>query len=308
MFAVEIDVKGIPVISTFPWRIGIVLSMAFPQVMKDSDFEKAVEYVVSDQFFDEIELHIVSRELWDKVKPKLDERGIEVYAALQPHILREGLNLNSLNEDERRRSLKRLKELIEEAHARELKVVAICSGKDPGPDNRAKALEALKESIKELCEFSKERGIHVLLETFDRDHDKKLLLGPLEEAASLMREVRKSYSNVGLLWDLSHAPLLNEKPDDLFKYQDVLEHIHLGCAKRVDERLLDTHPVFYTPGAINDVHAVKKLISVLKSMNYQGIITLEVKPEEHQTSLEIVNAAKGVVMHAYQLYLRETLS
>lgn len=305
MFTVKVPVKDVIVTSDFPWPMGIVLFMAFPETTNNVGVEKAVKAIVEDYFFDEFEIHIVPKEIWNNIVKILEEREIIVGAALQLHIFKEKLDINSLNEELRRKSVNRLKELIEEAHARGLSKVGLCSGPDPGPEKRSEAKKKLIESLKELCEFSKERGITLLFETFDREYDKKLLIGPLPEAAEVLEEVRKEYSNIGLMWDLSHAPLLDEKPEDLLKYKDLLAHIHVGCAKVKDGKKLDTHPVFHTKGAINTEEDVKRLIKVLKEIGYRGIVTLEIKPEEHQTSLEIINVAKGVMLKAYSMFLRE---
>ena len=46
---------------------------------------------------------------------------------------------------------------------------------------------------------------------FDRDIDKKCLIGPSEYAAAYAREVRRDYPAFGLMYDLSHQPLLHEQ-------------------------------------------------------------------------------------------------
>jgi sugar phosphate isomerase/epimerase len=99
---------------------------------------------------------------------------------------------------------------------------------------------------------------------------------------------------------LSHAPLLNEKPSDLSAARECLLHVHIGCAKRLpDGRLVDAHPGFYRPGAVNGVEEVAELLKVLLDIGYRGAVSFEVKPEEGQGWREPVEAAKSVLYTAF---------
>ena len=42
-------------------------------------------------------------------------------------------------------------------------------------------------------------------------------------------------------------------------------------------------------------------------MKYRGAISFEVKPEENQNPLEVLNTAKSVLMRAFQLFLESEL-
>jgi sugar phosphate isomerase/epimerase len=157
-----------------------------------------------------------------------------------------------------------------------------------------------------LYEHAEKYKTFVLLETFDRSYDKKLLIGPIEEGKKIIEEVRKSHKNIGLLWDLSHAPMLNESPSILLKYGEVVSHIHVGCTKRVSETMKDWHPSFYRGGAINDVNSVIELLEALNKINYRGALSFEVKPEEGQHPQEAINVSKGILVTAFLKYLEKT--
>ena len=123
----------------------------------------------------------------------------------------------------------------------------------------------------------------------------------------MVTRVKARCDNLGLMWDLSHAPLLGETPKDLKRAAPFLEHIHVGCAKKSDETYFDTHPVFYTKGAVNSERDVEMLLNMLLSVNYRGMIGFEVKPEADQTSEEIIAISKGVLMSAYQHVVTSSL-
>lgn len=304
VFSIVTRIRGLDIVSIFPWKVGIVLFMAFPETIKNERVKEAISTIINDEFFDEIEVQIYPEDTWKEIEPMLRDSRLIVGGALQLDILTKKINIHSEDERERESAINLLKSKIEIAAKWGIKSLGLCSGPDPGPNKRKGQLEILVESLKELCEYAKDYGITLLLETFDREYDKRLLIGPISEAAEVIREVRKEYDNIGLMWDLSHAPMLDERPEDLKPYKDLVKHIHVGCAKRIENTLKDTHPTFYTPGAVNSEREVADLFVVLHEINYQGIVTLEIRPEPQQTSLEAINAAKGALIHAYTIALK----
>ncbi|MEM3713097.1 MAG: TIM barrel protein, partial [Thermoproteota archaeon] len=156
-------------------------------------------------------------------------------------------------------------------------------------EKRKDAFDKLRESLIEICGYAEKNDAYVLLETFDIVHDKKLLIGQLEDAEKIILDVRRECKNIGVLWDLSHGPLLNEKPRKLVKFKSILSHIHIGCAKIVNGDLKDWHPSFYRNGAINGVEDLVELFSTLEEIDYKGAISFEVKPEEGQSPQEVID-------------------
>jgi len=303
-----LKISGRELVSIFPWKMGIVAFMAFPELIKEEGFYEATSKIVEDEFFDIIEAQNYPEDEWKRAKELLESKDVEFRLALQLPILKNKLDLNSLDENTRRSVVKRLIDELEIAHSRGIVNAAICSGPMPPPDKVKESLRALKQTIVELIDYCKSVNMSLVIETFDQKYDKKLLLGGIDTAAGLIREIRKETGyDMGILWDLSHAPLLDEKPEVLKEYSDVVKHIHIGCAKETPEGLKDTHPVFYTRGAINDVDDVARLFTVLHEIGYKGAVTIEVKPEEHQTSLEIINTAKGVVLQAFTKALKKII-
>ena len=305
MFAASVYKMNVRASYDFPWRIGIVTFMANPKLLQGEEVAETLETLAKDPFFDLLELNPPEKpEHWRAVEKVKDETGVEIAIGAQPLVLMRGVNPSALDEGKRRDALKALKEVIDEASAHGVTKVALCSGPDPGVDARAKAKEALIASLKELAAHAKDRGVTIILETFDREWDKRQLIGPIREAVEVAEAVRREHDNFGLLWDLSHAPMLGEKPSDLEIAAPYLAHIHVGCAKRLpDGTLKDWHPGFYRPGSINGVEEVEELIEALSRIRYRGAIGFEVKPEEGQHWLEVVNAAKGVLYTAFARYV-----
>ncbi len=300
MLSVCVKLKNLEFLSKFPWRVGIVGFMAYPETLKQD--EKSIEAttkLLEEEIFDIVEFHALKYEVWKKIAKMLNEKGVELVAALQPTTLLHGYSLSSIDENKRKEAVKVFKEQIEKAHTLEISKIALCSGPDPGIEKRNLAKRALISSLKELCDLAKSYDMNIYLENFDRDYDKKLLLGPTSETVSLIKEIRKEFNNLWLLWDLSHAPLLNETPEVLKNVSDVLGHIHIGCAEKTEEGLKDYHPGFYTKGAINDVVDVMKLLQVLLEVGYCGAVSFEIKPKENEKSELVINTAKGVLYTAF---------
>jgi len=299
MFGVEIKHRGLAIMAKFPWKIGIVSVMAFPSMTKGQDeLSASLKAIGDDQFFDAVEVPLIQGTQWDSVRKLLE--GKEVARGCQPDLLIKKLDLNSAEETKRSEAVSYIVQQVEECSRRGIGKLGVCSGPDPGADGREGARGLLVRSLREICSRASPLGIEILLETFDRDWDKKLLIGPLDEAAGVVEAVRRTEKNIGLMWDLSHAPLLGEKPEDLRRVSNILRHVHIGCAKQTGDKLLDWHPAFHTKGAINASNDVAMLLSTLLEVGYDGIVAFEVKPEEQQTAQEILDVSKGVLLSAFQ--------
>jgi sugar phosphate isomerase/epimerase len=123
----------------------------------------------------------------------------------------------------------------------------------------------------------------------------------MEEAVKIVSEVRNDYDNIGVMWDLSHGPLIGEKPDILTEAGELLEYVHIGCAERTESGgLLDHHPGFYSKNAVNTSDDVSDLLKVLSDMDYFGFVGFEVKPQDFQTSQEVISTAKSVLLEGFQ--------
>lgn len=297
--------KDIVVVSKFPWDIGIVSFMLFPELMKTSEnASEKLRILIEDPFFELLEVMIIDDVEWRKVVEINTKYKKSFALGLQPVVLTRGVNPSAVNEEERKKAVETLLAEVKKAGERGYKAVGLCAGPNIDGQERARALEALIKTLVELGSEAKKYNMNVYLETFDIVWDRKRLLGPYAETVKVIEKIRESgVKNVYIMWDLSHAPLLNEDPEVLKSYPEYLGHIHIGCAKKVNDKLLDTHPGFYRPGALNTEKEIAKLLNVLHSIGYKGAISFEVRPEEGQNPLEILNSSKGVLLRAFQLFL-----
>lgn len=293
-------------------KMGIVHFMAFPELGGgEGPWAETVGHIAKNPFFTAIEItHIADLAERKKVRDICRLAKLSVGFGAHPAILGGGLNINSLDQAERGQAVAKLKELIDEAIFMEAESFVVLSGKDPGPDQRAQAVTALVTSLGELCAYSQEKGgPPVIAEVFDCEIDKCCLLGPAALAKEVAEKVKAEHPNFGLLVDLSHIPLLGESPQEAL--EPVKEHLlaaHLGNAILSEgmEGYGDYHPIFGTPGSVNDV---PEMVDFLRSLIRIGfldgekrpMVSFEVKPMEGQDPLLVIANAQRTMQEAWAL-------
>ena len=240
----------------------------------------------------------------------LDHSHVKIGHGAQPSLLSQQLNLNSLDVVERQRAVDQLKSNIDEASEMGVERVAFLSGKDPGDQDRPQALDALVVSVLDLCAYAREAGVALVCETFDREVDKKCLIGPSDYAAKFAQTIRVDYPEFGLMYDLSHMPLLFEQPEPaLTLLKDFLVHAHVGnCVVDPDTPGYgDLHPRFGWPGGCNDVNELSEFIRALFKIGYlaednpsRPWIGFEVKPQSaDETSGQIIAGTQRAWQEAW---------
>ncbi len=281
--------------------MSIVHFMAFPQTMGgEGPIVETVSKIAEDPFFGAIEIGwIKDPKVRAATKAVIEASHIQVGHGAQSALLLQKLDLNSLDEAERRKAVAQLRQSVDEAVEMGAKRVAFLSGRDPGDADRPKALEALIRSVKEVCAYGQDQGIALTCEVFDRAIDKKCLIGPSGYAAEFARVIRRDYPDFGLMYDLSHRPLLFEEAEPaLTLIKDYLVHIHVGNGV-VDPNTPgygDLHPRFGWPGGCNDVPELTEFLQALFKIGYlaegdaRPWIGFEVKPQAAGETSELVIA------------------
>ena len=293
-------------------RTGIVHFMAFPDLAGGGGpWVETVRQIALDPFFDAIEItHIEDSAVRDEVKELVGLARLSVGYGAHPAILGQGLNINSLQEVERARACAELREHIDESLYMGAENFVILSGKDPGKEKREGAIDALIQSLNELCSYSAAKdGPKIVIETFDCEVDKCCLLGPAPLGRQVAQAVSKEHDNFGLLVDLSHIPLLKESPEEaLGPVREYLAGAHIGNAI-IDPNLAgygDNHPVFGIPGSANDVGEVADFLRSLLDLGFldgkaRPIVSFEIKPSEGQDPLVVIANAQRVMKQAWSM-------
>lgn len=293
-------------------KLGIVHFKAFPEVeFGQGSMLDTLKKIAEDDFFTAVEIG-PSRDVRvrHQVRQLLEAAHLTVCYATQPTILGGKLNPNALDPAERRRAVNALKNCVDEAYDVGASFVRLLSGKDPGDPKRDEAKKVFTETLREVLEYAKGEGdMRFTLKIFDRDVDKCALIGHFADAAEIARELCPEHPNFGLLADLSHFPLLGERPEDAIPLVKQFPlHFHLGNCVMRDRRhpaYGDLQPRFGIPGGEVDVPEVRSYFRLLLDhglLNPQDppVVSIEVRPLLAEEYSEIIIAnAKRVVRQAW---------
>jgi sugar phosphate isomerase/epimerase len=291
------------------FKVGIIHFMAYPTTMKgEGPIIETITKIAEDDFFTAIEItKIKDPEIRAKAKEILVSSGLAVGYGAQPVVLSTPLNPNSLDEDERKKAVEVLRECIDEAFYMGANRMAFLSGKDPCDDLRDSALDSLVKTTKELCDYAETKGMDIAIETFDKEIDKKALIGPSDLASEFADAVNRR--NFGLMVDLSHLPLLEETPEECAWYvKDHVVHLHVGnCVMREGHPAYgDAHPRFGIEGGENDVWELADFLKAFIDIGFlngerQPFMSFEVKPLPNESSEMVIANAKRTLNQAWAM-------
>lgn len=289
-------------------KLGIVHFKAFPEVVRgEGPVVETLRKLVEDDFWTAIEVGMIrDPKVRNEARKLLEVAHVEVCYATQPKVLSNKLNLNALDPLERRKAIVAVKSSIDEAYDLGAAWVRVLSGKDPGDEQREEAKKILIDSLSEIVEYANEQGeLGFTLKVFDRDIDKCALIGHFQDAADVAEVLCKRFPNFGLLADLSHFPLLGEKPEEAIPLvQHYPLHFHLGNCVMRDRRhpaYGDLQPRFGIPDGETDTEEVRDYFRLLLDLNLlnpdnKPVVSVEVRPllaEEYSEAI-IANAKRTI--------------
>jgi sugar phosphate isomerase/epimerase len=290
-------------------KVGIVHFMAFPNCIKgEGPIYDTLTKIVEDDFFSAVEITWIKDPAErQRVKSLLAASQMAVGYGAQPPLLMGKLNLNSFDAAERQKAVDQVKACTDEAAEVGAKAIAVLSGPDPG-EKRDEAFKLLVDSLQQLAAYAKDKGLRLVLESFDSKYDKKCLIGPAKDALALSKAMKKDFPDFGIMVDLSHLPIQDESPrkslGTLKKMH--IAHIHIGNAVKQQGHSLygDLHPRFGTPGGENDVPQLVDFLKALFEIEYLGkgkrpIVAFEVKPYGDETPGVVIANAKRTLQDAW---------
>lgn len=294
-------------------RPGLVHFMAFPSTLLGAGpILETVGQILADPYFEVLEISwIKDPTVRAEVKAMIAASGVDAKYGAQPRLLSQKLDLNSSDESARTRAVAEMKLAVEEAAELGIRDVGLLSGRDVAPAERPVAMDRLERSLVEICRHAADHGGRILLEVFDRDVDKRALIGPADTARAIAERVKGTCANFGLQVDLSHIPLLGESPEQaLLPVSEHLAHIHIGNAyfgaDRASPAWGDNHPHFGYPGGANDVPEITAFLKVLFQVGYlradgsaRGAVSFEIKPLPGEDPRVMIAAAKRKLSAAW---------
>lgn len=293
--------------------LSLVHFLAFPECQSgDGPILETIARVADDEFFSGIEISRINDAAVRQQSARLIAQShLQVGFGAQPIILGGKLNPNSLDAAQCAHAVEMLKTYIVQAAEIGATRFVLLSGPDPGEAGRPAATQALLESLRKLGAHARRHGVGLTLETFDRTVDKKALIGPAGEAATLAAMVKVDFPDFGLLYDMGHMPLLDETPlPALMIVQPHLVHAHVGNCVKVPNRPAygDMHPRFGFPDSMNDVPQLVEYLQALFQVGYlrdnppvggRPWVGFEVRPQADETSAAILANIKRAWREAW---------
>ncbi|ANY66299.1 hypothetical protein BBD42_07325 [Paenibacillus sp. BIHB 4019] len=295
-------------------ELGIVLNAMFPDAARvDEGLLQAVDYVLHDSYFQRVELSgIGSHQLQTILKNRLDVCRVKNSYLAQPVIFREQLDLGSADRSVRLHAIERMLSCLSEAEAVGADMLELISGPNH-EGSKCEAMERFAESILILSEHAQARDIKLLVEMFDFDVDKKRLIGSVENTVQLFQQFISSASQVKLLLDLSHIPMV--RADIAAAVQELgpwIGHVHVGntVMKSDDRRYGDSHPYFGYPAGENDVEQLVSFFHALLKTGYihhahSSAISFELICAAVDRPADLIANAKRTLQLAWRKFLRE---
>jgi sugar phosphate isomerase/epimerase len=213
---------------------------------------------------------------------------------------------------------------VDDAYLLGAELHLITGGPDTAPADRESAVGYLVESMVTLSEYASsqatDRPLVLSLEPTDRSVHRYGLIGPTVEAVELVREVRRQGGAVWLTLDQSHLAQLGEVVEDSIAVAKGY-HVHMHLANCLlsdpDSPIYgDEHPRFGVEGGEHDLPDVTALFEALwrhgffqKPIPYgdRPIVSVEVKPQDHEDAEIILANTKRVVESAWARARRRAL-
>ena len=126
------------------------------------------------------------------------------------------------------------------------------------------------------------------------------------------KELKNKFPDFGLMYDMGHAPLLNEDPAKALRLlKDHLVHVHVGnCVKTPGLTAYgDQHPRFGLKGGENDVSQLTYFLKALIDIGYipstpretSPVVGFELKPVPGEKSEMIIANCKRTWKKAWSL-------
>jgi len=174
------------------------------------------------------------------------------------------LDLSTLDEDLRKKSIRMLLPHFEDALQQGCNAVQVISGPaETDPDLRQQQLYQFEKSWLELCTQATKKNLKVIVEPLDAEVHKKKALGYTKEALKMARNLSADVDNAFLCLDTSHMILNGENvPSSVAEAMDYIDEFHLcnPVLKRDDPLFGDTHIKFGPPGEL-DITAIADLMA-----------------------------------------------
>ncbi len=292
-------------------KIGLVHFMLWKDCIKGGGDPSSVNTILDDPYFGAVEVSWINDAGQRKaVAEAIRRSGKAVAFGAQPVLLTQKLDINHLEESERKKAVDAVTGVIPQAYELGARGFGLLSGKVVPEPDRSRAMEQLVKSLVEIGgELGKHGDIPLVMETFDQlDYGKNCLIGPNKDAAVIAKEVRQSIPTFGLMIDLSHLPLQGETPGEAWDAAGAyVVHAHMGnCVMNNPDHPMngDEHPPFCIAEGENCVEELTEYLKVLRDTGYlnkerKPFLSFEVSVFDDWTPEQVIKQSKETLDAAW---------
>jgi sugar phosphate isomerase/epimerase len=267
----------------------LIGEMFFPIIHDEQNISKIIRRAGEIGFYEGVETGmILSSQAARDIRTACEDKSLRLTQWATLTINKENLNLSSVDNEIRRKSLERVKELVHLSAECGAKTFAVTSGRDPGAAYREEAKKCLADSLHAICdEVRQYKDMDVVMEHLDRYVHKKQLMGPVDETFAWMMPIHQDCPNMYLGWDAAHAALGGENLiTTIHQAATIMVQMHLSNAvlNPSDPLYGDNHMKYGAPGFLTVEVAAelfRTAISLDTPKERNGIFTsVEVRPKD----------------------------
>ncbi len=254
-------------------RPGLMISNTEPESRKEQGRTlKVLEQAMELDFFEAyqtVEVPYAAERL--QIARHAKAKNLRMTYCLARVLNENKLDLSSLDEQLRKRSVERLKGHFGDAVQQGCDVVQVISGPaEAEPNQRLQQLRRFEKSWLELCRAARKYDLKVIVEPLDTQADKKKAVGSTAEAVEMVKYLADEVDNAFLCLDTSHMILNGEDVVSSVKTaMDYIDEFHIcNPVLAGDSELFgDKHIKLGAPGVL-DIQAVGSLIAECLRMGF----------------------------------------
>lgn len=247
-----------------------IAELFFPLADDEKAILQIIRQVAATDYYQGFETGIIKQsDIAKTIRSIAEQHHLHVTQWLTFELLRDNLNLSSLDSALRERSIRRACELVHLAAACGTTKLSLVSGSDPGDARREEAKKGFGEALIRIGEEIKQYPTMLMqVEPLDRFAHKCQLIGPTDETVAWMTQLRKDCPKLYLAWDSAHVALNEEDlTESLRLAAPLISQLHLANAilDPQAEGYGDYHMKFGEPGFLTP-HVAAQIIRTALSL------------------------------------------
>lgn len=247
-----------------------IAELFFPLADDEKAILQIIRQVAATDYYQGFETGIIKQpDIAKAIRSIAEQHHLHVTQWLTFELLRDNLNLSSLDSALREKSIRRACELVHLAAACGTTKLSLVSGSDPGDARREEAKKGFGEALIRIGEEIKQYPTMLMqVEPLDRFAHKCQLIGPTDETVAWMTQLRKECPKLYLAWDSAHVALNEEDlTESLRLAAPLISQLHLANAilDPQAEGYGDYHMKFGEPGFLTP-HVAAQIIRTALSL------------------------------------------